>query len=577
MSTFASAVPTGFALPASWRWMTSLAAAMAIGVTAASWQPSEPIRPAGKSTAAPAAASPSLVALAERDPSRPVTVIVQLGAGADAQALVGIAGGTVLRELGIINAISARVSAAGAIRLATEPGVRHVSLDAAVAPSSELIAEDDDALGTVDDEDGSATYSATVMGDDTSGRRVTGKGVTVAVVDTGIAGDLPDLKGADGRSRVVASVTVHPDAKTAGDTIGHGTHIAGLIAGNGAKRNGALRGRYLGVAPEAELVSVKVSDDQGSITVADVISGLQAVVELKDQLSIDVANVSLNSSVAESPATDPLAAAAEVVWRNGVTVVAAAGNRGSAPDAVGYGPGNDPFVITVGALDDQGTRPMRDDLVPAWSSRGVTQTGVAKPEIAAPGSRLISLLAPGSLYAQQCPECVVDGAYLRLGGTSMAAGVVSGAVAALLQRHPDWSPDQIKGALMAGAKVVDSQPSVKLNRTLALDGRHVANGAAVPSTLLPSTGEYPSLAEWTRMSLSRMSLSRMSLSAIGSGDPRYASWSRMSLSCVCRPTDAEIAQELQAAEADPTRMSLSRMSLSRMSLSRMSLSTSFTK
>jgi serine protease AprX len=547
--------------------MAALAAAAAIGVATASWQPSQPIRPAGTPAAAPANVAPAVSAIAARTPSARIEVIAQLETGAPAAALVATAGGELTQRLSLIGAVVARVSAAGALRLATEPGVQHVSLNAAVRGSTDSLIPV--TAPAADDRVASAYAEAVAATESWSQRGATGRGVTVAVLDTGIAGDQPDFRDATGTSsRVVVSAVMNPDAQSAGDKLGHGTHIAGLVAGNGLKRNGGLQGRYLGVAPEANLVSVKISDDQGATTVADVINGLQFVVENKDALGIRIVNLSLNSTVAEPAATDPLDAAAEITWANGIVVVAAAGNRGGAADATHYAPANDPYVITVGAVDDQNTRRIEDDVVTDWSSRGPTQAGAAKPDVVAPGAHLVSVLAPGAAYADQCPSCVVDGAYLRLGGTSMAAGVASGAVALVLQRHPNWSPDQVKGALIYAARSVSGGGrAIDVVETIDEDGNRLANRGNTPSTLLPARAEFPTLVEWTRMSLSRMSLSRMSLSSVPPGDPLHAAWSRMSLSCACRPVAAD-----PDAPMDP-----SRMSLSRMSLSRMSLSTSFTK
>jgi serine protease AprX len=551
---------------ASWRWIATLSAAAAVGVSAASWQPTQPIRPGDTPSASPAAAAPAITAIAAQDPSRRIGVIVQLAPGVRAGDLVRAAGGRITMRLPIIGGVAAQVSAAGALRLATDAGVRHVSLDAPVRSSD----DGNSGSGDVNASKIASAYTESIAANDAwNGQRATGKGIGVAVIDTGIAGDQADFKAEDGSSRVIASVVLNGGATTAGDRVGHGTHVAGLIAGNGLRRNGGLRGRYLGVAPDASLVSVKIADDHGETTLGDVINGLQFVLQFKDQLGIRVVNMSLNSTVAEPAATDPLDAAAEVVWANGVVVVAAAGNRGSAQDATWYAPANDPFVITVGAVDDQNTKRISDDLVPDWSSRGPTQDGTAKPDVVAPGAHLVSVLAPGSDYAAQCPACVVSGNYLQLGGTSMAAGVASGAIADVLQRHPDWTPDQVKGAVVDSARDLGDGPNeIRVGRGINQSGRSVANAGATPSTLLPARGDFASLGDWTRMSLSRMSLSRMSLSSVPPGDPLYAGWSRMSLSCVCSPPPADSSD----ASVDP-----SRMSLSRMSLSRMSLSTSFTK
>lgn len=170
----------------------------------------------------------------------------------------------------------------------------------------------------------------------------------------------------------------------------------------------------------------------------DVIDGLQFVVDHKDKLGIRVVNMSLNSTVAESYLTDPLAA--EQAWFSGIVVVAAAGNRGDAGDAVPYSPGNDPHVISVGGLDDAGTKDISDDKLATWSSRGVTQDGFSKPEIVAPAARLVSTLAKGSDFPLLCPDCVTDDEYFRVGGTSMATAVVSGEAALTSRGTPSTRP-----------------------------------------------------------------------------------------------------------------------------------------
>ena len=236
---------------------------------------------------------------------------------------------------------------------------------------------------------------------------VSGRGVGVAVIDTGIAGGMPDFRASgSSSSRVVANAVTNPDARTPGDAYGHGTHVAGIIAGNGWNRSytDPLRGKYVGIAPEANLISVKVSDDQGEASVLDVIYGLQFVVDNKAAYNIRVVNLSLESTTPGSYKTDPLNAAVESAWFKGIVVVTAAGNRGSADDAVSRAPGNDPYVITVGAYDDQASNADGDDSRPAWSSRGITADGFAKPEIHAPGSGIVSTLAPNSAFASMCPS-----------------------------------------------------------------------------------------------------------------------------------------------------------------------------
>jgi serine protease AprX len=220
---------------------------------------------------------------------------------------------------------------------------------------------------------------------------------------------------------VIGSAVVHPDATTPTDGYGHGTHVAGIIAGDSLNRppGDPLRGRYGGVAPDANLISIKASDDEGNSTVLDVIAGIQFAVDHKLTYNTRVLNLSLESTVAESYRTDPLDAAVEAAWFKGIVVVAAAANRGTGTDAVRYAPGNDPYVITVGAVDDQGTKSVTDDRLAPRSSRGTTHDGIAKPELVAPGAKIVSTLAPASAFTALCPTCAVDGEYIRAGGTSM--------------------------------------------------------------------------------------------------------------------------------------------------------------
>jgi serine protease AprX len=358
----------------------------------------------------------------------------------------------------------------------------------------------------------------------------------VAVIDTGIAGDLPDFRDSQdpGRSRVVATAVTNPCARDATDHFGHGTHVAGLIAGNSLNYADSRRGAYMGIAPDANLISVKTSDDDGNTTVLDVIYGIQFAVDHRQQFGIRVINLSLSSTVAESYKTDPLDAAAESAWFHGIVVVAAGGNDGIKANAVSYAPGNDPFVITAGATDDRGTFRTSDDMLAPWSSRGVTQDGVAKPEVLAPGTRLVSAMAPYSDFYDMCKDCIVDGRYFRVSGTSMSAAVVSGVAALLLEEHPDWSPNQVKGAMMSTLRNVPGAGGT-VNAAAALDGGGEANAGLEPSSLLvPGSGDI----DWTRASFRRASFRD------AEGSPLDAGWSMASFRCDCFL--------LENGEVDPT-------------------------
>lgn len=446
------------------------------------------------------------------------THIVQLAPGvsaADGAALARAAGGRVTGILPIIDGLAVRLPASGVKALEHDARVKALTANARVAPQSTDI--DPSSLATA--------YPASVQAPKVWSS-ATGRGVGVAVIDTGIAGGLADFKGDDGRSRVIASAVVNPAATTATDTFGHGTHVAGILAGDGSRRTDSLRGQYAGIAPEANLISIKAADDAGRATVLDIIYGLQFAVDHRAKYNIRVVNLSLQSTTAESYKTDPLDAAVESAYFHGIVVVAAAGNRGSAPGATGYAPGNDPFAITVGAVDDQGTKGAGDDVVTSWSSTGRTQDGVSKPDVAAPGAHIVSTLAPNSAYSTLCPACIVSGQYLRAGGTSMAAPVVSGTVALMLQRHPDWTPDQVKSTLLATTRKLNSAEVREVNASSAAYAWEPASGAnagIAPNRLVDTaTGDIDySLSSWSLSSWSQ------------APDPLTAAWALSSWSCTC--------------------------------------------
>jgi serine protease AprX len=532
---------------------------LALVWTAALQSTTSPVSTGNAAVSAPAPVTPKLAALAASNPDRRIDVIVRLHPGASAEAarsFVRASGGHAGKSIELINGFSARLEAGAAQRLASRPGVFAVSVNGSTKPQSTELRPNHLATTFNKTARTGALWSST-----------TGKGIGVALIDTGVAGGLPDFKGADGSSRVVASAVTHPDATTAEDEYGHGTHVAGLIAGDSSRRaaDDPQRGLYGGAAPEANLISIKASDDHGDATILDVIYGIEFAIEHKDEFNIRVLNLSLESTTAESYRTDPLDAAVEAAWFKGIVVVTAAGNRGSDPDAVDYAPGNDPYVMSVGAMDESGTRPIEDDVPADWSSRGTTQDGYQKPDLYAPGVRLYSNLAPGSDFASMCEECVAGGGqYIRASGTSMSAPVVSGAVAALLEAHPTWTPDQVKGAITNNLVAVPAGEELDaLEAHVTAQRKLVSNEGLEPNELVDSaTGDVAwdrsrwSAAEWDR---SRWSRSRWSTA---SGE-LSADWAGTSYVCDCETIDPE------TGEVDPTR---SRWSRSRWSRSRWSRS-----
>jgi serine protease AprX len=265
---------------------------------------------------------------------------------------------------------------------------------------------------------------------------------TIAIVDSGI-----DASRADFGNRVIEQITLTGrPANSAGDGYGHGTAVASLAAG-GAQG-------YTGAAPGARIVSIDVLDDNGVGNVSDVIEAADWIYENRERLDIKVANFSLHGTTLASLVSDPLDRAVERLWQAGVVVVAASGNYATdgAESAVPFAPGNDPFVLTVGATDTRGSFTERDDIAAPWSAWGYTRDGFAKPELVAPGRYIAAAVPPNSTLTRERPERIVEPGYLQLSGTSLAAPVVAGTAAELLAEHPSWTPDQVKGALMLTAR-----------------------------------------------------------------------------------------------------------------------------
>jgi len=312
--------------------------------------------------------------------------------------------------------------------------------------------------------------------------RLQGLGVTVAVVDSGIAPN-SDLQSSLTNENVIARVNFAGGNGSIDDYNGHGSHIAGIIAGNGSRSQGL----YTGLAPKAKLVDVKVLDDLGRGTMSSAINGLQWIYDNRTTYNIKVVNLSLNSSVIESYNTSPLDAALEILWFNKIVVVTSAGNTGT---AALYPPGNDPFVITVGAVDDKGTVAVTDDAVATFSSYGTTTDGFAKPDLVAPGRNIISLLSSDdsnlvTSHAANAVSSVAGSKYFKMSGTSMASAVVAGAVALLLQDEPNLNPDQVKYRLKTTANTAWSGYTTAKAGAGILDIYAAVNGT---STATANTG-----------------------------------------------------------------------------------------
>ena len=396
------------------------------------------------------------------DPSSNVRVIVQYGPAPQNVSLLGAVlnavapltnilklGGVVTLLSDILNAVVCTLPASGLEALANDPSVTYIS------PDRTLTARLDYTAAAVN---ASSAWKA----------NLNGAGVGIAIIDSGIDATA-DLKVLGLLPRVV--YTKDFVGGSGNDQYGHGTHVAGIAAANGlgSKCPGCTRS-LVGMAPNASLINLRVLDANGQGSDSSLISAIGEAIRLKKSYNIRVINLSLGRPVYESYKLDPVCQAVEAAWKAGIVVVAAAGNDGrdNSVGNAGYGtiesPGNDPYVITVGAMKAMDTYTRTDDLVASYSSKGPSAIDhVVKPDIMAPGNHVVSLLAPSSTLAAELANTVPlsyyeftsssqpSSTFLMLNGTSMATPVVSGVVADILQGRPSLTPDQVKARLMKTA------------------------------------------------------------------------------------------------------------------------------
>ncbi|HUE60095.1 MAG TPA: S8 family peptidase, partial [Acidimicrobiales bacterium] len=335
------------------------------------------------------------------------------------------AGGTVVQQYTIINGVEASVPNSEVPILAAMPGI-NVAPDVNVAVQSTVAST------------GPHTPSDAFIGqtgaDQLAQAGDTGRGVTVAVIDTGID-NLPDFSG-----RLVGGVDLSGEQNAFQDSYGHGTFVAGLIAGNGASSSS----QYRGEAPGANLVSIKVAGANGSTKLGTLISGLQWAVNNQSTYNIRIINISLGFQPDRSTVNTPLDMAVERAWSSGLTIVTSAGNSGPFKGTI-LSPGDDPLVITVGALDDLAQGTVGNDAMNDFSSAGPTSPdGWVKPDLVTSGRSLVSLAAPGSTIYNNYPSARIGSGNFVGSGTSFSAAITSGAAALVLADQPADSPNQIK-------------------------------------------------------------------------------------------------------------------------------------
>lgn len=378
---------------------------------------------------AAAVVPPLLLAAAQAHPDQSFDVIVQSDRTSQrAGEEVRQENGNAKHEFASVDGVSATLTGKDLLKLAKHSHLTAITPDAALESAAYEdatawpLAIDDQPLGSIP-----------------SGTTLPG----IAIVDSGIMN----------RKELKAAVHVNLSSLSpgaSGDGEGHGTIVAALAAGGG---------HFPGVANNFPLVDLRTADAQGQSLTSDVISACDWIIANKAQYNVRVANFSLAGNVESSFRSDPLDRAIEKLWFNGIVVVTAGGNQGSGTGPVPIAaPANDPFAITVGALDIHSTAAAADDTVAPWSAYGHTFDGFEKPELSAPGRYLIAPVPSNSTLPQTFPARIVDPAYptMWMSGTSFSAAVVTGAAATIVFRHPDWSPGQVKGALMLAAHALPS-------------------------------------------------------------------------------------------------------------------------
>jgi serine protease AprX len=476
--------------------------------------------------------TPSLLGAAEANPTESFDVIVQGSSGRSSNdvatdVLAASPGNPATpKRFESIAGVEATLLGRQVVQLAHRPTILAITPNAPVRLTSTNFSNNQKWTNAV---------GAPKLWDQTSGLAAQ---PTIAIVDSGV----DSTRTADFGGRVIKQVTMTsllPNSP--GDGRGHGTFVASIAAG-AAKS-------YSGVAPTAKLLSIDVTDDSGMAMTSDVIAAADWILQNQATYNIRVANFSLQASNPGTFMFDPLNKAVERLWFGGVVVVAAAGNYGNLGTGVPFAPADDPFVITVGAADINATNDQSDDFAAPWSASGYTLDGFAKPELGAPGRYMIGAVPTSSTLTALQPLSVVAPGYMQLSGTSFAAPVVAGIAAELLALHPDWTPDQVKGALMLSASPtaatgltlgvgevnagkalgVTSPP----NPNLALDSFLVAdpNGGSVPVFDTASWTSAASLnASWTSASWTSASWTSASwtLASWTSASWTSASWTSAS-------------------------------------------------
>ncbi|WP_448613726.1 S8 family serine peptidase [Modestobacter sp. URMC 112] len=404
----------------------------------------------------------------------PVVVREATGTGAAPERAVAAFGGTVVRQLDIINGFSARVPADRLEALRAVRGVDEVTEDAGLTLQSTDVADQASQPGSLYTIANQVTGAAAMWQ-----AGYTGKGVDVAVIDSGTV----PVDGFTTPGKLVHGPDFSFEAGTPAenlDSYGHGTHMAGIIAGRDDAAAGAPAGDsddFIGMAPDARIVSIKIADSHGRTDVSQAIAAIDWAAQnrTKNGMNIRVLNMSFGTDGVQDYLLDPLAFAAEQAWHKGIVVVVAVGNGGLGTGKVAN-PAYDPYLIAVGSAATHGTATTADDAVSAFSNDG---DGTRNPDVVAPGERVVSLRSPGSYLDQEHPAARIGERLYRGSGTSQAAAVVSGAAALIISQRPNIRPDAVKALLTGTARPIPGAPATA-------QGRGVIDLAAAKSVKTPN-------------------------------------------------------------------------------------------
>jgi serine protease AprX len=399
-----------------------------------------------------------------------VSVIVREAAGSttDAGQVITSLGGRVTARIDVINGFSATVPAAGIARLAATPGIVSVTPNS----SGRLLSTYDPTT----DAGSMLTSEQRIGARDAWSAGYTGKGVDIALIDSGVA----PVNGLTTPGKIINGPDFSLESPASNlrylDTYGHGTHMAGIIAGRDNASTSPYAGdttNFLGIAPDARIVNLKVADAQGNTDVSQILVAIDWVIHHRHDhgMNIRVLNLSYGTDATQDYAIDPLAYATEVAWRDGIVVVAAAGNSG---DGAGLtDPAYDPTILAVGAASAPTTinQDLSADSVAPFSN--ALSTATRNVDLVAPGSHIQSLRDPGSYIDQTHGATgLVNSRFFRGSGTSQATAIASGAAALIIQQHPGITPDEVKSVLQLSATPINgasySQGSGELNLTAAL-------------------------------------------------------------------------------------------------------------